>query len=283
MAPELTLNDMLVPQNIHRAPRLPASHSWAAGAHPGCITPGFVTVPQEKNCLQVSGWLRSCGWPESRSLTAQEHAGPQPLVAGRGDRRYQWSVTSFCHSPPFVGTASPHIVKSRVRATRQLPFWSQLYFCTSLPPGADWCLSLVPAWLQQATQLMRPSSGWYPARVLPVISQLLFTGWEGWELRNRFPPQQQHAGSWPALQEARARLLAGIAFGCWNRSETAQVAPWAYLPALTPTQRVSAADLEYSQEEDSSLAGKRVQLHKHILYHLAAGLKSFPQPILVFI
>lgn len=84
-------------------------------------------------------------------------------------------------------------------------------------------------------------------------------------------------------QLARAMLLAGMACGCWSRSETAQVTPRAPLPALTLTQMVSAANIEYSQEEDSSQVGKRVQLHEHILYHLAAGLKCIPLPILVFI
>lgn len=128
---------------------------------------------------------------------------------------------------------------------------------------------------------MRPSSGWSPVRVLPVPLNS-YSQMEGWELRKRFPPQQQCAGSWPALHEPRAMLFAGMACGCWSRSETAQVTPQAQLPALTLTQMVSAANVEYSQEEDSSQVGKEFSC-TNVLYHLAAGLKCTPLPILVFI
>lgn len=60
------------------------------------------------------------------------------------------------------------MVRSSIRATRQLPFQFQLFFCTSLSLQADWNLPLVTERLQEATELTRPPSGWSPLRFLPV-------------------------------------------------------------------------------------------------------------------
>lgn len=79
-----------------------------------------------------------------------------------------------------------------------------------------------------------------------------------------------------------------VAGPSWSRSETAQVTPYGTAPSTdTHPDNVSCRPgvfaggiLDYSPFFSG---GKRAWLHKHILYHLAAGLKSIPQPILVSI
>lgn len=317
MALGLTLNDTLAPWNGHRAPKLPASHSQAAGqggAHARLCHPGFYETCLRGPCLQPAvpqerktahrHWVGFAAVadrsPDPQQLGSTQ--GPQTLVVGWGDRRYWWSMAPpllmrACHnnSSAFVGQPVLMIlgewamVENRDRATRQLLFWSQFCFCISLSLGTDWCLSLVTTWLQQATQLMRPSSGWPPVSVLPVPLNS-YSQMKDWELRKRFPTQEQCAGSWPALHKARARLLGGVACGCWTQLQ--QVRDCTGNPMGHSSQHWHPPRQRQPQTRSiprrktgygsSSLEGKELS-STNILYHLAAALKSIHQPILVSI
>lgn len=171
---------------------------------------------REENCPQTSGWLCPCGWQETRSSgvwSAWERSGPQPWARGQA-LLLEHGVPS-CSSPPFVGTAYPHhpsgitVVRSSMRANRQLLFQFQLFFCTSLFLHAVWSLSLVTAWLQEATQLTRPPSGWSPVRVHPLTLNS-YSVMKGWKLQEFSTTAEMWAGHLPLGNSITATCAANV-------------------------------------------------------------------------
>ena len=243
MAPGLTLNDMLAPQNSHRATRLPASHSGAAGqggAHAGLCHPGFCETscgvpassrkfPKREKVptgigLALQPWLAGVqtlsrlGVSKTLAIGSRvrgytllvKHGIPSGLRLTGHETGVKPCLTSPCLSPSPWHQALPappgaSTAALLLRAWGMMPLL-QLFFCglilspqslgneqwsrvgqrqkgSSLSgpssvsaPASPWeqgNVSLVTAWLQQATQLIITPWGWSPARVLACTSQLL--------------------------------------------------------------------------------------------------------------
>lgn len=99
--------------------------------------------------LQLTGVQIPGGLGAHRTLGVRSRAREPPLLMEHSTTSFTTLLLSWAQTVPTT-PGEWAVIKRRVRAARQILFWSQLCFCTSLSLGAGWCLSPVTAWLQHA-------------------------------------------------------------------------------------------------------------------------------------
>lgn len=206
MAPGLTLNDTLAPQNGRRALRLPASLPWAHA--PGCITLPFVQgacggpassqqFPESEKLpagvrLALQMWLTGVqilsGWEARRNSALDDRAKGQAFICRASSLSWLTGHEAGGKPCPASSCCSPP-------PSQWDPCWSRGFFhCSSAPSvGTAWprdpwgtrgcqeqgegtqaappfCSQLCFCTSLSCVVLMRPSSGWPQVRATGLRS-----------------------------------------------------------------------------------------------------------------